>query len=227
MDLKIKDVAELLSVSEATIEQWLKEGKIPGYSLNRQYRFDRQEIENWMIHCKPQTELPSSGEHICERGGTQQFLFYRSLNQGDVLDDMPGATKEELIVATTHRIAPLLGVDGQVLSELLLDREALMPTALSRGIAVPHARDFLVKGAIDRVVVVYPEVPIPYGALDGEPVHTLFFLFAGSDKNHLGLLAKIAHLCSQNSSLELLRSKPDKKRLLHYIRDWEPNAHAS
>ncbi|NGX51641.1 MAG: hypothetical protein K1060chlam2_01514, partial [Chlamydiae bacterium] len=36
MDLKIKDVAELLSVSETTIRRWLSDGKIPAYRLHHQ-----------------------------------------------------------------------------------------------------------------------------------------------------------------------------------------------
>mgnify|MGYP003330610149 CR=1 FL=1 len=48
MDLKIKDVAELLNVSETTIRRWLVGGQIPAYRLNHQYRFSRLEIENWM-----------------------------------------------------------------------------------------------------------------------------------------------------------------------------------
>ena len=52
MDLKIKDVAELLNVSETTVRRWLKDGKIPAYQLNHQYRFSRGEIEDWMMKCK-------------------------------------------------------------------------------------------------------------------------------------------------------------------------------
>ena len=52
MDLKIKDVAKLLSVSETTIRRWLAEGKIPAYRLHRQYRFSRMEIEDWVMHQK-------------------------------------------------------------------------------------------------------------------------------------------------------------------------------
>lgn len=59
MDLKIKDVAELLSVSETTIRRWLLDGKIPAYKLNRQYRFSKIEIENWMMKRK----LNVSEEH--------------------------------------------------------------------------------------------------------------------------------------------------------------------
>ena len=133
----------------------------------------------------------------------------------------PVRPKKILVRGTTKAIAQKLGVDAEVLSELLLDREEMMPTALNNGIAVPHTRDFLRKGPLDMVFVVYPQTPIEYGALDGKPVHALFFLFAGNDKGHLQLLAKLAHLGSSADALEFLKSKPDKKTLLDFIRHWE------
>jgi nitrogen PTS system EIIA component len=48
-----------------------------------------------------------------------------------------------------------------------------------------------------------------------------FFLFACTDKRHLHLLAKIAHLCSNQEALHFLRTQPDKKKVLEYIRHWE------
>lgn len=234
MDLKIKDVAELLSVSETTIRRWLFDGRIPAYRIKHQYRFSRLEIENWMMECRVK---PSGGvspfqeaqegifrdaqEEVATRKGMQQFCLYRAIHQGDVFLDIQGSTKEEVIRGTTKEIAAKLGVDTEVLAELLLDREKLMPTALSQGIAVPHTRDFLRKGPLDMIFVVYPQQPIDYGALDGKLVHTLFFLFANHDKGHLQLLAKLAHLSSQEKALGFLQERPDKKGLLHYIRAWE------
>jgi PTS system nitrogen regulatory IIA component len=52
MDLKLKDVAELLNVSEATVRRWVADGKIPYYRLNQQHRFSRTEVENWVLSCK-------------------------------------------------------------------------------------------------------------------------------------------------------------------------------
>lgn len=231
MDLKIKDVSELLNVSEGTIRRWLTDGKIPGYRLNHQYRFSRSEIESWMIRCKlkPVEEgmSPFHEEPIPElgcRSGMQHYGLYRALNQGNVFDHILGNSKEEIIRLTTGLIASKLSVDAEVLSELLLDREDLMPTALNSGIAVPHTRDFLNPSAFDMVVIVYPEEPIPYGALDGKDVHTLFFLFGCSDKRHLFLLAKLAHLCSDEAAVNFFRTKPDRKRVLEYVRQWEANA---
>ncbi len=237
MDLKIKDVAELLSVSETTIRRWIAEGKIPVYRIYHQYRFDSTEIEEWMRHCKVQPFQREGGvfnekqiyplleqpvpQASALRGGLHHFCLYRALHQGDVLSAISGTTKEEIIRGTTEAVAQKLGVDPEVLSELLIDREQMMPTAFNHGIAVPHTRDFLRKGPLDMVFVVYPSQPIEYGALDGLPVHTLFFLFASNDKGHLQILAKLAHLGTFTSALEFLKTKPEKKQLLDFIRNWE------
>jgi PTS system nitrogen regulatory IIA component len=236
MDLKIKDVAELLNVSETTIRRWLAEGKIPAYRLHHQYRFSRIEIENWMLSCRLQKEtgnfLPSSEEQIYPKKkskneeqdsskGMQQFSLYRAVHRGGVFADLKSTKKEDIIKETMDVISPDLGMDPSVMSDLLLDREKLMPTALNNGIAVPHTRDFLLKGPTDVVVVVSPKEPIDWGALDENPVHTLFFFFACDDKRHLHLLAKLAHLSSNEEALELIRSKPEKKELLEYIKEWE------
>ena len=43
-DLKLKEVAKLLQVSDKTIYRWISDGKIPYYRLNHQYRFKLIEI---------------------------------------------------------------------------------------------------------------------------------------------------------------------------------------
>ena len=230
MDLKIKDVADLLNVSETTIRRWLSEGKIPAYRINHQYRFSRGEIQNWVMsqklgHTTPLNEIPTKSavtEELSQsKGGNKQYSLYRAIHKGGVFNQIPGKTKEETIRNSMAQIAGDLDLDAEVLSELLWDRESMQPTALNNGIGVPHTRDFLLKGPQDIVTVVFPEKPIEYGALDGKPVHTLFFLFACEDKRHLHLLAKIALLCSQPDTRELLAKKPSKESLLEFIRTWE------
>ncbi len=239
MDLKIKDVAELLNVSEKTIRRWLADGKIPAYRLNSQYRFSRIEIEDWVMSCKLSKNQPgfltlAKEEQECEpeageslegeqKAGNQHFSLYRAVHKGGVFTNVAGTTKEEIFAGTMKQVAGLLGRDPEMLTELLLDREKLMPTALNHGIAVPHSREFVFEGSFDVVVVVFPEKPIEYGALDGQPVHTLFFLFASGDKKHLHLLAKIAHLSGNEKAQEFLRSHPDKQHFLEYLREWEAN----
>lgn len=233
MDLKIKDVAELLNVSETTIRRWLLDGKIPAYKLNRQYRFSKIEIENWMM--KRKVKLTSEEDDFLPtqtgeeqifpkkegQPGNQQFGLYRAINRGGVYRDVKGETKEEIIENVTPLIANQLRIDPEVLTELLIDRERLMPTAFNNGVAVPHARECIQQAPFDLIAVVYPEKPIEYGALDEKPVDLLFFLFATGDKIHLHLLAKIAHLSSDETVLNFIRSKPEKPELLEFIRNWE------
>ncbi len=225
MDLKIKDVTELLNVSETTIKRWIADGKIPYYRLHNQYRFSRNEIENWVLSCRQDGVFsPFEQEEIQkEKLGTQQFGLFRAVHKGGVYVNILGDTKEEVIRNAMEEIAKDLHLDADVITELLLDRENLMPTALSNGIGVPHTRDFLLQESYDVIVVVFPKQPIEYGALDGEPVHTLFFLFACDDKRHLHLLAKLAHLSSKPENLAFLSHHPSKAELLDYIKNWEAN----
>lgn len=226
MDLNIKDVADLLNVSEKTIQRWLSEDKIPFYRMNQQYHFNRNQIEDWVLkqkildttHDKSSTTIIDN--HPIKRG-IKQFNLFRALHKGDVLTHVQGHTKEDIIRHTMHQMAKKLNLDGDVISDLLLDREKLQATALNNGVGIPHTRDFLLDAHYDVVVVAYPEKPIPYEALNGQPVHTLFFLFACDDKRHLNLLAKIAHLTSQSSTLDFLQTKPNKNDLLNYIKTFE------
>lgn len=237
MDLKIKDVAELLNVSESTIRRWISEGKIPTYRINQHYYFSRTEIENWVISHKldktadgispfmrrkeAESLSISTRSPSTRTGGSKQFSLFRAIHKGDVLHHVKGHNKEDIIRATMRKVAKLLHVDADVMTDLLLDRENLMPTALNNGIAVPHTRDSLLPGHQDAVIVVFLDEPLEYGALDGQPVHTLFFLFACEDKRHLHLLAKIAHLSSQSQVREFFQTQPSKENLLVFIKEWE------
>lgn len=236
MDLKIKDVADLLNVSESTIRRWISEGKIPTYRINQHYYFSRTEIENWVISHKldKTTEGISPFMHSEEAeslsvkpsgspvsGGSKQFSLFRAIHKGEVLHHLKAQSKEEIIRTTMRKVAKLLHIDAEVMTDLLLDRENLMPTALNNGIAVPHTRDTLLTGHQDAVIVIFLDEPLEYGALDGLPVQTLFFLFACEDKRHLHLLAKIAHLSSQEHVREFFQTQPSKELLLSFVKEWE------
>jgi len=48
MDLKLKEVALMLCVSQTTIYRWIKAEAIPYYRIKEQYRFKKEEIEAWI-----------------------------------------------------------------------------------------------------------------------------------------------------------------------------------
>lgn len=222
MDLSIKDVAELLSVSQTTVSQWIDTESIPSYRVGNHHYFSRIEIEDWVLRRKSGLSPFKRCDDDVESAGKQQYSLFRAIHKGGVLHQMGGESKEEVIRRAMETIAFDLHLDAEVLTEMLIDREKLQPTAIGRGIGLPHTRESFVNALHDRVVICFPEKAIEdYGALDGEAVHTLFFLFACDDKRHLHLLAKIAHLASCDAMRELLKTKPNKVKLLSAIKEWE------
>src|SRR5262245_40025364 len=184
MDLELQEVATLLSVPQSLVLNWVSEGKVPAYYINERYRFNRQEIEAWLMSQKRLLQQQEE-QDVHEISGLQRFNLFRALNNGDVYNDIDAHSKQQAISLTMRRIAPTLHLDPQVLTEIFMERESLVPTAVGGGFALPHARDFLLHGHRDLVTCVFLPQPIDYGALDGQPVHTLFFLMASDDKRHL------------------------------------------
>lgn len=221
MDLEMQDVSELLQLSLEEVEKLATSGKLPAYRLDKSapYRFSKIEIEEWMM--KSDVAFKTKEEGGGKPAGFAHFGLYRALTKGAVLTDLTSTTKEGLIREAMERTADKLELDAAVLSDLLLDRESLMPTALGHGVGVPHARDFLLEKQHDLIILVFPKEPIDYGALDGEMVHSLFFLFACQDKRHLHLLAKLAHFTSQPENIDFLGGRPERAQLLEHVKAWE------
>ena len=211
MDLELKEVSQLLNVPEEELSSWAEKGSIPSYSIHNQLRFNREEIEEWLL------EHPNA----TKRSEKRNFDLFRALGKGEVFTLQKKYSKEEAIKEAMQKIAPKLELDPEVLAEVILAREELMPTATGNGFAIPHARDFHLPGPHDVVSVVFLKEPIAYGALDNVPVHTLFFLFATDDRRHLRLLAKIAHCISNPTLNQSLAQRPNKTTLLELVKTWE------
>lgn len=218
MDLTLNEVAELLNIKVETLRKWVEGGDLPSYQIGGDVRFNRREVEDWMMQRQSEENLPFP-EWAAK--GTLQYSLYRAVHKGGVLHDICGTRKDEVIRNSVQALADKMELDAEVLTDLLLDRENLQPTALGHGIALPHTRDFLLDSHYDAVTVVFLDKPVDYGALDGLPVHTLFFLFACDDKRHLNLLSKIAHFCSDPYHREFLRSRPIEADLFERIKQWE------
>ena len=97
--------------------------------------------------------------------------------------------------------------------EALLEREALGPTGVGGGVALPHAR----LEELDRVVgaFVLLENPVEFEAIDKQPVDIVFSLFApkSAGVEHLKALALVSRTLREQSIVSKLRSNPDPTTL--------------
>lgn len=109
--------------------------------------------------------------------------------------DLEAADKDAVLAAMTK----LACLSGKVPDELALlnsvrEREALSSTGIGEGVAVPHS----ISDAVGETLLAVATLarPVPFDAVDGQPVRLVFFMAGpqGETGLHLKLLSKLARL---------------------------------
>lgn len=94
-------------------------------------------------------------------------------------------------------------------ADALQEREALGPTGVGHGVALPHARI----AGVERVVGVFLrlEKPLDFNAVDRQPVDLVFALFAPLDSGveHLKALALVSRTLRDPAICAKLRANSD------------------
>jgi PTS system nitrogen regulatory IIA component len=101
--------------------------------------------------------------------------------------------------------------------ESICARERLGSTGLGKGVAIPHGR---IKGSQHvEASFIRLKKPLPFDAVDGQPVDLLFCLAVPEDcgEDHLKLLAQVAELFSDSELLEKLRQAEDAGTLMQLL----------
>jgi PTS system nitrogen regulatory IIA component len=222
MELKIRDIVDLLQVSEKTVYRWIKDNKIPCYRINHQYRFNRTEINEWILSNK--IELSSSLINIAI--SEEQDNLTKLIERGGIIPGVQGENVPDVLRNAVQAINTPPNKSKEVILNALLSREELMPTAIGKGIAIPHPRNPIITDISSASVsICYLEKPVDFGSLDNLPVKTLFILITASPKMHLAILSKISYLCSNETFLTMLNEQVPEERLMEYVRlkelDWQ------
>ncbi|HEU5169951.1 MAG TPA: PTS sugar transporter subunit IIA [Gemmatimonadales bacterium] len=113
--------------------------------------------------------------------------------------DKPGAIAE-----LSRALVATCGGDYDDVLRAVMERERSLSTGVGGGVAIPHGRAATVPGLC--LVSGVSAEPVPYEALDGQPVR-LFFLVVGPETaagEHVKLLARIAHLIRHDALRERL-----------------------
>lgn len=123
-----------------------------------------------------------------------------------VLPILSVASKKHAIQEIAERAARLTGLPEREIFDTLLQRERLGSTGIGHGIAVPHGK---VVG-LGRLTGIFARLdkPIPFEAIDDEPVDLVFVLLApdqaGAD--HLRALALVTRILRQPDVAARLRA---------------------
>jgi PTS system nitrogen regulatory IIA component len=140
------------------------------------------------------------------------------IERGGVYYNIGGASPAEALKEALRALSLPKGMDRELLLGAVLEREALMPTAIGNGVAIPHPRNPMISdAALQRVAVFFLKTPVPYNALDRKPVSALFLILSADARSHLSVLATLSHLCQAEDFAALLASRPSTEELTAYI----------
>ena len=214
MNLKIKDVVELLQVSEKTVYRWIQDKKIPAYRINHQYRFNKQEINDWIIRNK----ITVSEKIFSFSSSKRPIRLITLLQKGGIFYKIKGVSVQEILKNTVSLMPVPPEINRETIIASLLAREEMMPTAIGQGIAIPHPRNPLIANhENESLSIFFPADAIDYHAIDGEKVHTIFITLSSRPQRHLEVLSKLSHLCQQNEFILLLKNQAGQEEIFRYI----------
>ena len=170
MELTVRDIMRLLEIDEETLVKWVEDGKITAYKINNRYMFNKAEIKEWALNNNVNVSSRILDLSITGR----PVNLYDLMVQGGIHRAIAGAKPAEAIKNAVKAVPmpPEISADEAIFS--LLEREEMMPTAIGRGIAIPHARNPLISDVEhERVSLCFLEDAVDFGAIDGQLVSAL------------------------------------------------------
>src|SRR5439155_1573995 len=217
MKLTVRDAAQLLAVTDKTIYRWIKQGVIPAYQINDQYRFNRAELLEWATSRKINVSPEIFAEP--EAGATPPPSLSEALRAGGVHYRVAGTDKASVLHAVVDLMKLPEEVDREFLYQVLLAREALGSTGLGEGIAIPHVRNPIVLHLSRPLVTLcFLERAVDFGAIDGQPVTTLFTLISPTVRAHLHLLSRLGYALRDPDFKSAILKQASRDEILEALR---------
>lgn len=217
MQLSVRDISKYMKVSERQVLQWVEKEALPAARLGNQYRFNRADVLEWAT----ERGLEVSPEILrdAHEESAELPLLSEALRAGGVHTGLPGSTKEEVLRSITRVIPLPEGAKPELIFQLLMAREDLGSTALGEGIAVPHVRNPIVLHTRQATLsLCHLDQPIEYGAIDRQPVHTLFLIISPTVKGHLHLLSRLSFALRDPGFRAALRERRPLEDMIREIR---------
>jgi excisionase family DNA binding protein len=209
--LDTHELATYLHLDEGTVNKLVAAGKIPSIQLDRQWRFKRSAIDQWI-----EEQLVGDEENFADVPDGMKLPLEDLLPDQSIIPNLRARTP----VGVIEELAARAYINGWLLDKpwfvgAVVERESLSSTAMEGGVAFLHtrAKD---KGKIGRpfVVVGRSWEGIAFGSPDGSPTYLFFLLGLKYDRLHLPILGRLARALRNPATIAKLRSlsSPDQVR---------------
>src|SRR3954447_2279355 len=211
--LTIHELAVYLHLDEATVNKLVASGKIPAIQLERQWRFKKAAIDQWI-----EDQLVGDDENFVDVPDGMKLPLEDLLPDQAIVTNLRANTA----IGVIEELAARAFTNGWLADKpwfvgAVVERESLSSTAMEGGVAFLHtrAKD---KGKIGRpfIIVGRSWTGIPFGSPDGNPTYLFFLLGLKYDRLHLPILGRLARAMRNPATIAKLRalSSPDQVRAL-------------
>ncbi len=211
--LTMHELAAYLHLDEATVTRLVMQGKIPSLQVDRQWRFKRTAIDEWI-----EQQLVGEDENFADVPDGMKLPLDDLLPDQAIITNLRARTP----VGVIEELAARAYTNGWLSDKpwfvgAVVERESLASTAMEGGVAFLHtrAKD---KGKIGRpfIVVGRSWEGIMFGAPDNAPTYLFFLLGLKYDRLHLPILGRLARALRNPATIAKLRalSSPDQVRAL-------------
>jgi excisionase family DNA binding protein len=211
--LTMHELATYLHLDEMTVSKLVSGGKIPALQVDRQWRFKRSAIDQWIAD-----QLVGEEESFVDVPDGMKLPLEDLLPDQAIITNLRASSPLGVI----EELAARAYTNGWLADKpwfvgAVVERESLASTAMEGGVAFLHtrAKD---KGKIARpfMVVGRSWSGIPFGAPDGSPTYLFFLLGLKYDRLHLPILGRLARALRNPAAIAKLRalSSPDQVRAL-------------
>lgn len=130
-------------------------------------------------------------------------------------------SKKRLLTELAELAGTIYNLNAANVVEALLAREALGPTGVGHGVALPHARLEGIENVAGLFVLL--EKPVDFGSVDRQPVDIAFALFAPENAGveHLKALALVSRTLRDTGICAKLRANPNEETLYTILTEAE------
>jgi mannitol/fructose-specific phosphotransferase system IIA component (Ntr-type) len=189
------------------------QGKIPSLQVERQWRFKRAAIDEWI-----EQQLVGDDENFADVPDGMKLPLEDLVPDQAIITNLRSRTP----VGVIEELAARAYTNGWLSDKpwfvgAVVERESLASTAMEGGVAFLHtrAKD---KGKIARpfMIVGRSWEGIMFGAPDNNPTYLFFLLGLKYDRLHLPILGRLARALRSSAMIAKLRSlsSPDQLRAL-------------
>jgi PTS system nitrogen regulatory IIA component len=132
---------------------------------------------------------------------------------------LKATSKKRLLQDLADMAEAVYKLPAATVYKALMEREALGPTGVGRGVAIPHARF----AGVSRVIGLFARLdkPVDFESIDRQPVDLVFALFApeAAGAEHLKALARVSRTLRSEAVCAKLRSTFDPSALYSILID--------